>query len=220
MSMIDKNTVSRIMEIADDLTPNEITYTLGNAKDKDEIVAMITLKIKLTIDEKAAFVTRVVNSVFDENGDYMPWYVEPIFMITLMQMTTNVPVFKRKVVDEVTGKKIDVLNVEKSYDLAKALNLRGVNNEIYQNLIAELQNLVADKIEYRKQMNIRKSENVLTHLQGALESVLNSIDQIIENENVKQLIDVLQNEKQNITKGTDVVQISEVNRNGDQKHSQ
>ena len=170
MSMIDKNTVSRIMEIADDLTPNEITYRLGNAKDKDEIVAMVTLKIKLTIDEKAAFVTRVVNSVFDENGDYMPWYVEPMFMITLMQMTTNVPVFKRKVPDEATGKKIDVLDIEKSFDLAKAMNLRSANNETYQNLIVELQTLISDKIEYRKQQNLSHERQMLSKAREELET--------------------------------------------------
>lgn len=170
MSMIDKNTVSRIMEIADDLTPNEITYTLGNAKNKDEIVARITLKIKLTIDEKAAFVTRVVNSVFDENGDYMSWYVEPMFMITLMQMTTNVPVFKRKIPDKATGKKIDVLDIEKSFDLAKAMNLRGTNNETYQNLIVELQTLISEKIEYRKQQNLSQERQMLSKAREELET--------------------------------------------------
>lgn len=170
MSLIDKNAVSRIMEVADDLKVDGITYTLANPKNKDEVVAVINIKVELTVDEKAAFVDRVVNGVFDSDGDYMPWLFDPLFMITLIQMTTNVPVFKRKITNEATGEKINVVDVEKTYALAKAMNLRGVNNGAYQNLINELQGLIADKLEYRKRMNMSQERQMLSKAREELET--------------------------------------------------
>ena len=169
MSKVDKNTVNHIMEIMDGLSMKEIVYSIVNPND-NSTVAEVRLNIALTIDEKAAFVSRVVNGVFDADGDYRPWMLDPLFMITLIQMTTNVPVFTRKHTDEESGKKIDVIDVEKSYLLAKALNLGNVPNTAYKGQMDELKSMVKDQIEYRKHRNLSQERQMLSKAREELET--------------------------------------------------
>ena len=215
MKNIDKNAVSGIMDTYSELTKKTCQFSLHHPERQDDVLTEMTLRLNLTPDEKGAFVDRVVDHVFTDDGDFLPHMLDPLFMITLIQMTTNVPVFQKMVQDKKTGEKHKMIDIEKTYTLAKALNLRTVPNVLYQNLIDELQQMVKEKVEYRKQLNVRKSENVLTNLQTALEGVMRSLDDISKQENVKELLFALQNEKENMSSSEKVVRFPEVKQNGD-----
>lgn len=161
MAKITKKSINTLMDVYKRNSTDTI-LKLTDPQD-DKVVMEIALKTSLTITEKGVFVDRVVLPCFDDNGDYMPQYLDPLFMINLLQMTTNVPVIEDviPVVDELgneTGEKSTIINIEKTYELCKAINLaRNVQDGKYLALIEELRQMVADKLAYMKDINVRKA---------------------------------------------------------------
>lgn len=180
MSKITKKSVNEVMKLYSQNIGNGVVCNLTD--NAGEVVMEIHVKNSLTIPERGLFVDRVVNSCFDADGDYMPQYLDPIFSITLLQMTTDIPPFEDSipVVDEEgnpTGEKTSIINIEKTYELCKAVNLqRYVNDEAYRNLISELKEMVDDKLEYMREMNIRKN----TGIAATLASVLPQLQELID----------------------------------------
>ena len=172
MSKITKKSVNEVMKLYSENIGNDVVCNLTN--NAGEVVMEIHVKNSLTIPERGLFVDRVVNSCFDADGDYMPQYLDPIFSITLLQMTTDIPPFEDSipVVDEegnLTGEKASIINIEKTYELCKAVNLqRYVNDETYRNLISELKQMVDDKLKYMKELNIRKNTGITAMLTSIL----------------------------------------------------
>ena len=161
MAKITKKSINTLMDVYKRNSTDTI-LKLTDPQD-DKVVMEIALKTSLTITEKGVFVDRVVLPCFDDNGDFMPQYLDPLFMINLLQMTTNVPVIEDAipVVDELgneTGEKSTIINIEKTYELCKAINLaRNVQDGKYLALIEELRQMVADKLAYMKDINVRKA---------------------------------------------------------------
>ena len=95
-------------------------------------------------------------------------------------MTTNVPPIEDviPIVDEAgneTGEKTTIINIEKTYELCKAINLvKNATDVKYQALIAELRQMVADKLAYVKDINARKASNSLAILRPLLDVVANA----------------------------------------------
>ena len=193
MAKITKKSINTLMDVYKRNSTDTI-LKLTDPQD-DKVVMEIALKTSLTITEKGVFVDRVVLPCFDDNGDFMPQYLDPLFMINLLQMTTNVPVIEDviPVVDELgneTGEKSTIINIEKTYELCKAINLaRNVQDGKYLALIEELRQMVADKLAYMKDINVRKATSFGMMLkpyldaandgkvsQEALERISNAID--------------------------------------------
>lgn len=174
MGKITKKSVNAVMDIYKrNLTDTVLKLT--DPQNSDSVVMEIALKTSLTIPEKGIFVDRVVTPCFDANGDFMPQYLDPLFMITLLQMTTNVPVIEDTVpvVDESgaeTGEKNTIINIEKTYELCRAINLAKNADMKYRALIDELRQMVADKLAYMKDINARKASNSLVVLKELLEN--------------------------------------------------
>lgn len=161
MAKITKKSINTLIDVYKRNSTDTI-LKLTDPQD-DKVVMEIALKTSLTITEKGVFVDRVVLPCFDDNGDFMPQYLDPLFMINLLQMTTNVPVIEDAipVVDELgneTGEKSTIINIEKTYELCKAINLaKNVQDGKYLALIEELRQMVADKLAYMKDINVRKA---------------------------------------------------------------
>ena len=119
----------------------DVTLHMANPENLDEIMMEISVKNELSIEDKGNFIDRVVNACFDMDGDFIPQYLDPVFMITLLQMTTNVPVFEREIeLDD--GSKTTVIDIEKTYELCKAINLiHNVKDNAFQALVAELRGM-------------------------------------------------------------------------------
>lgn len=195
MAKITKKSVNTLMSIYEN-SVGDTVLKLTNPENEDSVVMEIDVKTSLEISEKGMFVDRVVNSCFDSDGDFMPQYLEPVFAITLLQMTTNVPVFE----DTVTltnedgtevKEKGSIVNIEKTFDLCKAINLaKNVTDANYQALVGELKQMVTDKLEYMKEINVRKASNSLQMLIPLLDSVQKIVDDGTASEFLDKLSDL------------------------------
>lgn len=177
MGKITKKSINTVLDIQKRNSADTV-LKLCDPDNSENVVMEITLKTSLSIPEKGIFVDRVVTPCFDENGDFMPQYLDPLFMITLLQMTTNVPAIEDSIPvetgeDTESGEKATIINIEKTYELCKAINLmRNAKDVKYQALISELKQMVADKLDYVKKVNIRKASNSLTILQPVLDALV------------------------------------------------
>jgi len=167
-----------------------ITYDFGE-KSFD-----VKLKTDMTVDEKSTFIDRVVNGCFDSNNEYRPEFRDAIFQITVLQMLSDVPVFTKKMKeldenDNETEKKIDVIDIDKTYSLCKKLNLVCRANDAFRNLINELVYLVETKIAFEQQRIIAGERKALEKAREELETgiaLVNGIGLSLK-ENNKNMID-------------------------------
>ena len=147
----------------------DVTLHMANPENPDEIMMEISVKNELSIEDKGNFIDRVVNACFDD-GEFVPQYLDPVFMITLLQMTTNVPVYEREIeLDD--GEKTMVVDIEKTYELCKAINLlQNVKDPAFQALVAELRGMTVEKLDYMKQMRFCAEERMLSKAREELEN--------------------------------------------------
>ena len=148
----------------------DVVLHMTNPENPEEIMMDISIKNELSIEDKGSFVDRVVNACFDIDGDFMPQYLDPVFMITLLQMTTNVPVFEREIeLDDC--EKTTVVDIEKTYELCKAINLiQNVKDNAFQSLVTELRGMTTEKLAYVKQMRFCAEERMLSKAREEMEN--------------------------------------------------
>ena len=169
MNKITKKSVNALMDIYKNHKTN-VVLTLTDSDNKDAVLMEIPIKNEMSVDEQGAFVDRVVNACFDSNGDFIPQILDAVFMITLLQMTTNVPVFEKSLTLD-DGSTEDVLDIDKTYELCKAINLvSNVKDTSYQQLVQGLRQMVCDKLEYRKQMQFSQERQILTKAREEIEN--------------------------------------------------
>lgn len=148
----------------------DVTLHMANPENPEEIIMEISVKNELSIEDKGNFIDRVINACFDMDGDFIPQYLDPVFMITLLQMTTNVPVFEREI-ELNDGSKTTVIDIEKTYELCKAINLiHNVKDNAFQALVAELRGMTVEKLDYMKQMRFCAEERMLSKAREELEN--------------------------------------------------
>ncbi len=194
MGKITKKSINAVLDIYK-RNSGDTVLKLGDPENNESVVMEIALKTSLSIPEKGIFVDRVVTPCFDENGDFMPQYLDPLFMITLLQMTTNVPMIEDTVpiMNEdgtESDEKTTIINIEKTYELCRAINLvKNANDVNYQSLIIELKQMVSDKLAYVKELNLRRASNSLTILRPFLESIANVEANKSYLESLKKIID-------------------------------
>lgn len=180
MGKITKKSINALMDIYK-RNSTDTVLKLTDPDDNSITVMEIALKTSLTIPEKGMFVDRVVLPCFDADGDFMPQYLDPLFMITLLQMTTNVPVIEDAISipnddGSESNEKTTIMNIEKTYELCRAINLmKNVSDTKYQALVNELRQMVTDKLAYIKELNVRKASNALTMLKPMLETFQSKI---------------------------------------------
>lgn len=187
-----KNTkiYAEFMSEVESANTDVVTYDFGE-KSFD-----VKLKTDMTVDEKSTFIDRVVNGCFDSNNEYRPEFRDAIFQITVLQMLSDVPVFTKKMKeldenDNETEKKIDVIDIDKTYSLCKKLNLVRNANDAFRNLINELVYLVETKIAFEQQRIITGERKALEKAREELETgiaLVNGIG-ISLKENNKNMID-------------------------------
>lgn len=169
MSKITKKSVNTLMDVYKN-HKTDVVLKLTNPNNNDEIIMEIPIKTEMSIDEQGAFVDRVVNACFDSNGDFIPQCLDAVFMITLLQMTTNVPVYEKTITLD-DGSTQDVVDIDKTYELCKAINLVGnVKDSVYQRLVEGLRQMVVDKLEYRKQMQFSQERQILIKAREEIEN--------------------------------------------------
>lgn len=196
--MAKKNT-KMFLEYMNSVIPTSelsVSYSFGDAQNID-----IHVRNYMSVDEKGTFVDRVVNNCFD-NDDFHPELRDVVFQITLLQMLTDVSVFTKKVPEfgengEPTENKIEVIDVDKTYDLCRCLNLYAkIDNPVFRSLYDELNHLVAEKIIFKQQRILMGEKKNLDRTKADIENALALISSVSE-----KLTDVLSDNMQN----TDIV---------------
>lgn len=175
MSKIAKKAVNALMDIYR-RGATETILALTDPDNKDNVVMEIKVKSYLTIDEQGVFVNRVINSCFDMDGEYQPQYFDAVFMITLLQMTTNVPVFEKNVAvlnadGTESEETINVVDIEKTYELCKAIDLVGkIKDDSYQKLVSNLKAMANKKLDFVKELRYSQERQMLSKAREELET--------------------------------------------------
>ena len=169
MAKITQKSMNALLKVYRNQKP-DVTLHMADPENPEEIIMEISVKNELSIEDKGNFIDRVVNACFDTDGNFIPQDLDPVFMITLLQMTTNVPVFEREIeLDD--GSKTTVVDIEKTYELCKAINLiHNVKDNAFQALVAELRGMTVEKLDYMKQMRFCAEERMLSKAREELEN--------------------------------------------------
>lgn len=113
----------------------------------------VTISRFMTLDEKSDFVDLVASKCFKDD-EYLPENRNVVFDVVLAQYLTDLELITTKNIDD-DGNETDedILNVDASYFLIKALNLKEVlfNYKEVKELYEELKALVAEKIIFEQQ---------------------------------------------------------------------
>lgn len=168
------------------LPASEITvsYSFGDEQSFEVQTFDVRVKTMLTADEKATFVDRVANNCFSDDGNFRPEMRDILFQITLLQMLTDVPVFSVKMdeLDETgasTGKKIEIVDIDKTYNFCKCLSLyEKADDPIFRSLHDELKHLVAEKIIFLQQRVLMGEKRLLEKTREEMETGIALINSI------------------------------------------
>ena len=113
----------------------------------------VTISRFMTLEEKSNFVDLVASKCFKDD-EYLPENRNVVFDVVLAQYITDLELITTKNVDD-DGNETDedILNIDASYFLIKALNLKEAlfNYKEVKELYEELKALVAEKIIFEQQ---------------------------------------------------------------------
>ena len=119
------STIDKIVSLYQkDYKPQKIPIEIKDDIGSESVKIDVLVKNSLSIEEIEYFIDRVVDSCFDLSGKYLPHMFDVVFEITLLQMTTDIPMFG----DEYKETKVaesQIIDIEKSYELCKAINIKG-----------------------------------------------------------------------------------------------
>ena len=91
MGKITKKSINALMDVYK-RNSTDTVLKMTDPQDDSKVIMEIVLKTSLTIPEKGMFVDRVVIPCFDVEGDFMPQYLDPLFMTvpyTLLLLPTK-----------------------------------------------------------------------------------------------------------------------------------
>lgn len=161
--------------------------TLGDFK--------VTISRFMTLEEKSNFVDLVASKCFKDD-EYLPENRNVVFDVVLAQYLTDLELITTKNVDD-DGNEMDedILNVDASYFLIKALNLKEAlfNYKEVKELYEELKALVAEKIIFEQQrifMNEKKrvdklideAENGIALIEVAAQKLTEQMQEVLDDE--------------------------------------
>lgn len=161
--------------------------TLGDFK--------VTISRFMTLEEKSNFVDLVASKCFKDD-EYLPENRNVVFDVVLAQYLTDLELITTKNVDD-DGNEMDedILNVDASYFLIKALNLKEAlfNYKEVKELYEELKALVAEKIIFEQQrilMDEKKrvdklideAENGIALIEVAAQKLTEQMQEVLDDE--------------------------------------
>jgi hypothetical protein len=185
---MDKLTIKQVKDKIKNYNSNPIKFTFGS----DDYAIDVEFKPSLSLVEESIFIDRVCSNSFDSEGNYLPEYESLMFTATMLQMMSNFPIPKKKSQD-----KNEILDLEtiKQFD-----NIYHFKNSIlnpdkisienkFIDYIDHLEDMVADKIEYIKEQNLRKSK--LNELYDEVKTQINKFGNKFDGIDMKQFVEDL-----------------------------
>ena len=150
----------------------------------------------MTLDEKSNFVDLVASKCFKDD-EYLPENRNVVFDVVLTQYITDLELITTKNVDD-DGNETDedILNIDASYFLIKALNLKEAlfNYKEVKELYEELKALVAEKIIFEQQRILMGEKKRVDKLIDEAESGIALIE-VTAQKLTKQMQEVLDDEE-------------------------
>lgn len=179
MAKVNKKVLSEYVNSVIPSSELTVSYTYGDGQSFD-----VQVKRRMTVDEKTMFVDRVANGCFDDYDEYRPEMRDVVFQITVLQMLTNIPVYSSKIdlTDEAgipTGKKTEIVDIDKTYDLCKCLDLyTKVEDPVFRFLYDELVRLVTEKVIFKQQRTLMGEKKMLEKTREEMETGIAMINGI------------------------------------------
>lgn len=156
----------------------------------------VTISRFMTLDEKSNFVDLVASKCFKDD-EYLPENRNVVFDVVLTQYITDLELITTKNVDD-DGNETDedILNIDASYFLIKALNLKEAlfNYKEVKELYEELKALVAEKIIFEQQRILMGEKKRVDKLIDEAESGIALIE-VTAQKLTKQMQEVLDDEE-------------------------
>ena len=137
----------------------------------------VQIKTSLSIEEKTAFISRVLSGCFDTAGNYRPEYVTPMIQATILQVCTNVPVITLK--GEISDDGGSVMDIGAMSDLYAAMDLDHFSDVNYRVMKLELNELTNAAIEWKKSYVLAKLNNAVS---DALRNWIESFEKVKESD--------------------------------------
>ena len=161
----------------------------------------INIRTDLTVEEKNNFIEQVITDVYTDPINPSELYKDVSFVITFLAMCTDIPLPKTTLED---GNK--VIDTQKSYDMAKMLNLSIMNYDsaLFQkcSYISDLYGYIEERIRFENAKLIAYA-GVSTATDGAIETfsaVMHSLLDTVEN-NKNKISGLLDKFSKVLTKG-------------------
>ena len=171
MKKIPVDTIKKILNQGE----NGATYVLSYPYGDDSIA--IEFKTRLSLPEKGAFLERVLSGCFDEEGNYFPEYLDPIFRTTVLQMCSNLPALSIRGSKTADGS--PVLDIESMSKLYEMLELDCSDNDAFRSMQRDMMSLCKEAIEWRKRKIVSAVElvKVLVNAMQVAVTSLENLDQ-------------------------------------------
>lgn len=170
MKKISVNTVKAFLKEHKQSNTTTQSFAVGDSSFDVEI------KTSLSIDEKTAFIKRVLSGCFDAKNNFRPEYVSPMLRATILQMCTNVPVISLKGEQAEDGG--GLMDLEAMSELYMAMDLDHLPDPAYQSMMNDIVRLCGRAIDWRWGSIISggSTDNAIRDLVGALTAKVNDLN--------------------------------------------
>ena len=164
----------------------EVEFTYGET--------IIKINTKLSLNEKSTFIDRVVGSCFI-GDDFQPEYVDLMTFVTLIQLCSNVNIPKTKadyldlntLYDWMVGTKL----IDKIHQFGYEADDISNERDLY-NWFADLEQCIADKIEFKKQQILSQKQSPMDELFTNLNKYVTAFGEQFNPETLKEMLPIFQ----------------------------
>lgn len=168
MKKLSVETMKKYMKTKEPQKSVKVHYEFDGAEFDVEV------RVSLSCAEQSAFIDRVLAGCFDDSGNFLPEYFDPMFHATVLQMMTNVPPIPIRGAANDDGEKL--LDIDAMDELYDALALENDEaTEDFCGFIGYLYGLCDNAAEYRRARNLANSG-----VTGDLSAIVSGVRRFVE----------------------------------------
>lgn len=160
---------------------------------------VLTFKKSLTIDEKNAFIERVMSACFDIFGEYHPETFDPMFNATILQFCSNAPTLAKPKAKKDGDKEdaeplLDIDAMSNFYNAIHSYVIKAGGDD-FEGFEYEMRGLCQDRLSWLKNLRperymrpIAQTCGNIDALLGIIGSIASSLLETIENTDTDELV--------------------------------
>lgn len=143
---------------------------------------VLTFKKSLTIDEKNAFIERVMSACFDIYGEYHPETFDPMFNATILQFCSNAPTLvKPKTKKDENKEDVEaLLDIDAMSNFYRAIHQYVINagGDDFEAFEYEMRGLCQDRLNWLKKLRPERYMRPIAQTCGNIDALLGLIGNI------------------------------------------